>query len=70
MPAKKKPAAKRPKKTAVRKPTTGGDEALFGRVATILEQARTNVVRAVNSHMVLAYLADPARDRAGDPRRR
>ena len=28
---------------------------LFNRVASILEQARTNVVRAVNSNMVLAY---------------
>jgi hypothetical protein len=28
---------------------------LFGRVAAILEQARSNVVRAVNSNMVLAY---------------
>lgn len=55
MPAKKKAAAERPKKTAVRKPTSAGDDALFGRVATILEQARANVVRAVNHHMVLAY---------------
>jgi predicted nuclease of restriction endonuclease-like (RecB) superfamily len=56
MPAKEKPAAKRaPKKTAVRKPTAADDDALFGRVATILEQARANVVRAVNHHMVLAY---------------
>ena len=30
-------------------------EALFGRVAAILEQARGNVVRAVNTQMVLAY---------------
>lgn len=29
--------------------------ALFDRVAGILDQARANVVRAVNSHMVLAY---------------
>lgn len=56
MPAKKKPAAKHPaKKTVVRKPAAAGDEALFDRVATILEQARANVVRAVNSNMVLAY---------------
>jgi predicted nuclease of restriction endonuclease-like (RecB) superfamily len=56
MPAKKKPAAKRtPKKAAVRKPAAVGDPALFDRVATILEQARANVVRAVNSNMVLAY---------------
>jgi len=28
---------------------------LFGRVVSIVEQARGNVVRAVNSNMVLAY---------------
>jgi len=28
---------------------------LFGRIVSILEQARTNVVRSVNSEMVLAY---------------
>lgn len=33
---------------------TGGD-ALFQRVAAILEQARGNVVRSVNTNMVLAY---------------
>jgi len=31
------------------------DDALFGRVASILEQARVNVVRAVNHNMVVAY---------------
>lgn len=36
--------------TAVKKP-----EALFERVVSILEQARGNVVRAVNTNMVLAY---------------
>lgn len=30
-------------------------DALFGRVVTILEQAQSNVVRAVNTNMVLAY---------------
>ena len=30
-------------------------DALFGRVVSILEQAQSNVVRAVNSNMVLAY---------------
>jgi len=30
-------------------------DALFGRVAAILDQARGNVVRAVNTQMVLAY---------------
>ncbi len=38
------------RKTAAKKP-----EALFGRVVSILEQARGNVVRAVNTSMVLAY---------------
>jgi predicted nuclease of restriction endonuclease-like (RecB) superfamily len=55
MPAKKKSGNKRtPKKGSVVDPTAG-QEALFDRVATILEQARANVVRAVNSNMVLAY---------------
>lgn len=55
MPAKKKSAASRtPKKAAVVKPVAK-DDALFDRVAAILEQARGNVVRAVNSNMVLAY---------------
>jgi len=31
-----------------------GDLALFGRVATILDQARAGVVRAVNHQMVVA----------------
>src|SRR3990172_9134580 len=30
-------------------------DALFDRIVTILEQARGNVVRAVNANMVLAY---------------
>ena len=30
-------------------------DSLFDRVVTILEQARTNVIRTVNSEMVLAY---------------
>jgi hypothetical protein len=34
-------------------PPTGND--LFQRVATILDQARSNVVRSVNTNMVLAY---------------
>lgn len=34
---------------------TGAPDALFGRVASILEQARGNVVRAVNHNMVVAY---------------
>jgi len=38
------------RKTAVARP-----DALFGRVVAILEQARGNVVRAVNTNMVLAY---------------
>jgi len=32
-----------------------GGEALMDRVVTILDQARANVVRAVNSNMVIAY---------------
>lgn len=31
------------------------NDTLFGRVASILEQARSNVIRAVNSNMVMAY---------------
>ncbi len=47
MPAKKKPATvSKPKKPVVRRPSTTADEPLFDRVATILEQARVNVVRA------------------------
>jgi len=38
-----------------RKVTAKEPEALFGRVVSILDQARGNVVRAVNSNMVLAY---------------
>ncbi len=38
-----------------RKIATKKPEALFGRVVSILDQARGNVVRAVNSYMVLAY---------------
>ncbi|MDQ7780845.1 MAG: PDDEXK nuclease domain-containing protein [Planctomycetota bacterium] len=38
-----------------RKVTAKKQEALFGRVVSILEQARGNVVRAVNTNMVLAY---------------
>ena len=41
------------KKTAVAKRTTKSD--LFSRVVSILEQARTNVVRTVNTQMTLAY---------------
>ena len=37
------------------KVTAKEPDALFGRVVSILEQARGNVVRAVNSNMVLAY---------------
>lgn len=40
----------KPKQTIPAKP-----DALFGRVVSILEQARGNVVRAVNTNMVLAY---------------
>ncbi|MCX6875018.1 MAG: DUF1016 N-terminal domain-containing protein [Verrucomicrobia bacterium] len=55
MPAKKKATAQRtPRKAAVVK-AAAGEAALFDRVAAILEQACGNVVRAVNSNMVLAY---------------
>ena len=36
-------------------PTKQPDAPLFDRVATILEHARANVVRSVNSEMVIAY---------------
>jgi len=56
MSSKKKTAAKRsPKKTSLSKSPATADAALFDRVAAILEQARSGVVRAVNNHMVLAY---------------
>jgi len=42
---------KKPKRKVAAKKT----DALFGRVASILDQARGNVVRAVNTNMVLAY---------------
>lgn len=38
-----------------RKSAPSADSHLFNRVVSILEQARSNVVRAVNSNMVLAY---------------
>ena len=38
-----------------RKSILSGDKLLFERVVSILEQARGNVVRAVNTNMVLAY---------------
>ena len=41
--------------TTVAKPSITASDGLFGRVAAILEQARNNVVRSVNSSMVLAY---------------
>ena len=34
---------------------TKPDSPLFDQVATILEQARVNVVRSVNSEMMIAY---------------
>lgn len=39
----------------INKSTIPNDNSLFERVVTILEQARTNVVRTVNNEMVLAY---------------
>lgn len=43
------------KKKHLRKSASSADSVLFDRVASIIEQARGNVVRAVNSNMVLAY---------------
>ena len=48
-PGKKKP------KLALAKISTSQSEPLFDRVAGIIEQARGNIVRAVNRNMVLAY---------------
>ena len=47
-----KSADKKPKQN---QPAPSADNSLFDRVASILEQARGNVVRAVNTNMVLAY---------------
>ncbi len=56
MPAKKKTAPQGSTKKAPLKHTPSAVEgALFDRVVGILEQARAGVVRAVNSHMVIAY---------------
>ena len=56
MTAKRTPAAKLASKTAAAKRVPARmKSSLFDRVAGILEQARANVVRAVNSQMVLAY---------------
>lgn len=38
-----------------RKPESSGDRILFERIVSILDQMRGNVVRAVNTNMVLAY---------------
>jgi hypothetical protein len=38
-----------------RKVSAKNPDALLGRIVTILEQARGNVVKAVNTNMVLAY---------------
>ena len=45
----------KPAKKHLRKSATSADNPLFDRIVTILEQARGNVVRAVNTNMVLAY---------------
>ena len=56
MPAKKKSPARGAAPQASAKAPPGSPEvALFDRVAEIIDQARSNVVRAVNSNMVLAY---------------
>jgi hypothetical protein len=43
------------KPTSTKPASENQPDALFGRVVSILEQARGNVVRAVNTQMVLAY---------------
>ncbi len=56
MAAKKKSIFKRnPTKRSPKSASGATPDALFDRVASILEQARAHVVRTVNSHMVLAY---------------
>ena len=42
-------------KPTINETLTPKPEALFGRVVSILDEARSNVVRAVNTQMVLAY---------------
>ena len=46
---------KNPKKALKRGPALAPEDALFRRVAAILDQARGNVVRCVDTNMVLAY---------------
>jgi predicted nuclease of restriction endonuclease-like (RecB) superfamily len=53
--AKKEKHSPPPAPLALAPATAMPADALFARVAAILEQARSNVVRAVNSNMVLAY---------------
>ncbi len=53
MKTSKKSAKSKPAKTAPK--TLAAAPALFDRVAAILDQARGNVVRAVNSQMVITY---------------
>lgn len=56
MPSKRKSTPKgNLKKAAVKITPAAAEAVLFDRVVGILEQARASVVRAVNSHMVLAY---------------
>ena len=56
MAAKEKSTPKGRTKTTPRNyPPAVVEDALFDRVVGILEQARSNVVRAVNGQMVLAY---------------
>lgn len=50
-----KKGRKDPKKVAKGELSASGGDALFRRVAAILDQARGNVVRSVNTNMVLAY---------------
>lgn len=51
--SKKLPAKSAPKKSSIIK--RSDEKPLFDRIVTILDQSRANVVRAVNSNMVIAY---------------
>lgn len=55
MTARKKPQSKATRKKAGQISPAAPPEPLFDRVADIIEQARGNIVRAVNRNMVLAY---------------
>ena len=52
---KKSPTKEVPKKASGKAVTAAMELVLFDRVAEIIDQARSNVVRALNNNMVLAY---------------